>query len=83
MLNPKVVKTLSLITQLGISMLCPIMMMLFLGVWLEDRFGLYLVLPFLLLGIAAGFRNCYILIKSALGVWKKKEQEQNHEKADQ
>lgn len=83
MLNPKVVKTLSLITQLGISMLCPIMMMLFLGVWLEERFGLHFVLPLLVLGIAAGFRNCYILIKSALGVWKKKEQGQAYEKADQ
>jgi ATP synthase protein I len=79
MLNPKVVKTMSLITQIGISMMCPILMMLFLGVWLEERFGIHLVLVFLLLGIAAGFRNCYILIKNALGLWKK---EQDHEKAD-
>jgi ATP synthase protein I len=79
MLNPKVVKTMSLITQIGISMMCPILMMLFLGVWLEERFGIHLVLVFLLLGIAAGFRNCYILIKNALGLWKK---ELDHEKAD-
>lgn len=75
MLNPKVVRTMALITQVGISMLCPIMLMLFLGVWMEDRFGIHLVLPFLLLGIAAGFRNCYILIKNALGLWKMKERE--------
>ncbi|MBE5956166.1 MAG: AtpZ/AtpI family protein [Lachnospiraceae bacterium] len=80
MLNPKVVRMMALITQVGISMLCPILMMLFLGVWLEDRFGIHLVLPFLLLGIAAGFRNCFILIKNALGLWKKKEQ--NNEKTD-
>ena len=79
MLNSKVVKTMSLITQIGISMMCPILMMLFLGVWLEERFGIHLVLVFLLLGIAAGFRNCYILIKNALGLWKK---EQDHGKAD-
>lgn len=80
MLNPKVVRTMALITQIGISMLCPILMMLWLGVWIEDRFGIALVLPFLLLGIAAGFRNCYILIKNATGVWKSKEQK--HEEAD-
>jgi len=80
MFNPKVVRMMALITQIGISMLCPILMMLFLGVWLEDRFGIHLVLPFLLLGMAAGFRNCYILIKNALGLWKQKEA--NNEKAD-
>lgn len=80
MFNPKVIRMLALITQIGISMLCPILMMLFLGVWLEDRFGIHLVLPFLLLGMAAGFRNCYILIKNALGLWKQKDQ--NHEKTD-
>jgi len=81
MFNPKVVRMMALITQIGISMLCPILMMLFLGVWLEDRFGIHLVLPFLLLGMAAGFRNCYILIKNALGLWKQKEA--NNEKADE
>lgn len=81
MLNPKVVKTMALITQVGISMLCPILMMLWLGVWLEERFDIPFVLLFLLLGIAAGFRNCYILIKNATGVWKNKEQE--HEKTDE
>jgi len=80
MLNPKVVRTLALITQIGISMLCPILMMLWLGVWLEERFDIHFVLLFLLLGIAAGFRNCYILIKNSTGVWKNKEQE--HEKTD-
>jgi len=80
MFNPKVVRMMALITQIGISMLCPILMMLFLGVWLEERFGIHLVLPFLLLGMAAGFRNCYILIKNALGLWKQKEA--NNEKAD-
>jgi len=81
MFNPKVVRMMALITQIGISMLCPILMMLFLGVWLEERFGIHLVLPFLLLGMAAGFRNCYILIKNALGLWKQKEA--NNEKADE
>ena len=75
MLNPKVVRMMALITQVGISMLCPILLMLWFGVWLEERFDIYLVLPFLLLGIAAGFRNCYILLKSAIGLSKKKEQD--------
>lgn len=81
MLNPKVVRTMALISQVGISMLVPILMMLYIGVWLEEKFGIHLILIFIILGIAAGFRNCYILLINASKDPKKKEQ--HHEKADQ
>lgn len=80
MLNPKVVRTMALISQLGISMMVPIFLMLYAGLWLEEKFGIQLTLIFILLGIAAGFRNCYILLMNASKDPKKKEQ--RDEKAD-
>ncbi len=62
MFHPKVLKMLAFVTQIGISMLSPILLMLYLGVWLENQFELQLIPLFILLGIGAGFRNCYILI---------------------
>lgn len=60
-----VYRALALITQVGISMLAPVFMCAFLGVYLDGRFGGFWTLPLFVLGCAAGFRNCYILTKKA------------------
>lgn len=60
-----VYRTLALITQLGISMLVPIFLCTFLGVYLEDKFSFHVFVPLLILGILAGGRNTYILAKNA------------------
>lgn len=66
MFDPKVIKTLALLSQLGISMLVPVFLMLWLGSWMNDRFGLQIIPLFILLGIGAGLRNCYLLLKNAV-----------------
>ncbi|MGO5052894.1 AtpZ/AtpI family protein [Lachnospiraceae bacterium LCP25S3_G4] len=58
-------RTFALITQLGLSMLAPIFLCTFLGVYLEDRFSLPVFIPLLILGILAGGRNTYMLAKRA------------------
>lgn len=52
-----------MITQLGISMLAPIVLCAFVGYWLDGRFGWHVTIPLLILGILAGARNCWILLK--------------------
>jgi len=59
--NREVIRNLGLISQLGISMLTPIFMMTFLGVWIDKTFSTHLFLIFVLLGIGGGFRSVYIL----------------------
>lgn len=66
MFDPKVIKTLALLSQLGISMLVPVFLMLWLGSWMNDRFGLQIIPLFILLGIGAGLRNCYLLLRNAV-----------------
>ncbi len=60
-----VFKTLALITQLGISMIVPIFFCVYVGSYLDNRFHWHTFIPLMVLGILAGFRNCYILVKDA------------------
>lgn len=52
-------------SSIGISMALAIFGCFFVGAWLDRKLGTepYLTLLFLLIGIAAGFRNIYVLMK--------------------
>ncbi len=65
-MDKKVMKALSLITQLALSMLVPILMCLFIGIVLDRLCAtspLFLLI-FIFLGIGGGFRSVYMLTKS-------------------
>lgn len=62
-MKKEIIQSLALVTQLGISMLAPIILCVFAGSWLDGRYGCHTVLPLLILGILAGVRNCYLLLK--------------------
>lgn len=71
------VKGLLMITQIGITMLAPIFLCLFVGLFLNDTFDTIYAVPILLiLGIAASFRNAYHLTKSFYAKQKQKEDEE-------
>lgn len=55
----------ALITQLGICMMVPIFLMLALGIYLEKKTGLLLIIPCLVFGILAGCRSTYLLASMA------------------
>lgn len=57
--------TFALISQLGISMIVPVFLCVFIGMKLEEKLQLPLTIPFIILGILAGFRNVYALVKQA------------------
>lgn len=66
MFDPKVVKTLALITQIGINMIVCIFLLGWLGSFIDNRFSTQLFPVFLLFGIACGFRSVYSLIKPVI-----------------
>lgn len=73
----KIFRSFSMITQIGISMMVPIFICVWIGTWL-DRW-LHTEVPFLILlvlGIGAAFRNVYILTKSFYMADMRKEHEQ-------
>ena len=61
----KVFTTLALISQLGISMVVPIFLCTFVGMKLDERFGWSVTIPLIILGILAGARNVYGLVRQA------------------
>ena len=54
-------------SSIGIAMVLAIFGCLFLGSWLDRKLATepYFTLLFLVIGIAAGFRNLYVLIKKS------------------
>ena len=52
----------SLVSQLGISMIAPVILCTVAGVFLEEKFSFPLTIPFIILGILAGARNVYALV---------------------
>lgn len=71
----KVFQTLSLISQLGISMIAPILLCTLLGVYLDKKFSWSVTIPLIILGILAGVRNVYALVRHAKDVIASEEEE--------
>ncbi|MDO4299439.1 MAG: AtpZ/AtpI family protein [Lachnospiraceae bacterium] len=59
----QIARSLAMITQLGISMLAPVVLCVFVGNWLDQRYGWSVTAVLLILGIMAGARNSWILLK--------------------
>ena len=62
--NNDVVKGIIMITQIGLTMLVPIFLCIFIGYQLDSHFQTrFWFIIFLILGILAAFRNVYVLTK--------------------
>ena len=59
-------RSLAMITQIGISVLAPVVLCVVFGYWLDQKFGWYTTVPLLILGILAGVRNAWILVKQII-----------------
>lgn len=62
----KIAKCFTLIMQTGIAVLTPILLLTAIGVFVDERFGKSFTLPLLILGVLAGARNGYVLLKRAI-----------------
>ena len=72
--DKSVFQSLALISQFGINMLVPIGLMLWLGLWLDEKFGTsWLVIPCFFVGAVAGAQNIYKMAKSLISKDKKEE----------
>lgn len=62
----EVVRSFMLISHLGLTVMVPIFMCVIAGIFIDKRFGTSTLVWLLFLGIAAGIRNAYILLKGVL-----------------
>ena len=70
----KIFKALTMLSQIGISMMVPVFLCVWLGSFLSNQFEIPLLFPiFLLLGFLSAIRNVYILTRSFYAKDKAKE----------
>ena len=58
-----VYKTFALISQLGISILVPILLCTFFGTWLEKKVSFPVFIPLVIVGVLAGLRDMRMKIR--------------------
>lgn len=59
----EIARALAMVTQLGVSMLTPIVLCAVFGLWLDEKFGWSVTAVLLVLGILAGARNTWIMLQ--------------------
>lgn len=59
----QILRSLVLVTQLGINMMVPVFMCVAIGLFLDQKFGWSTVLVFLVLGFLAGAKNVWRMVK--------------------
>lgn len=62
----KIAKCFMLIMQTGIAVLTPILLLTAIGVVVDEHFGKSITLWLLIIGVLAGARNGYVLLKKAI-----------------
>ena len=55
--------TLAMISQVGISMVVPILLCTYAGVWLEEKFDFPWIVIMIVVGVLAGVRNVIAMVK--------------------
>ena len=70
----RIVYALTLVTQLGISMIVPIFLCTVIGIWIMEYVNNELIVLFaVLFGFIVAFRNVYIMVRSMYSKDKEKE----------
>jgi len=72
--NKRVIRSFTMISQVGISMLVPIFLCCMLGMFLEKSLHWPAFIPMFILGALAGMRNVYMMIAA---IYKEDEKKKN------
>ncbi len=68
-----IIKSSSMLFQVSISAICPIILLMAVGIWLDGKYGnggYWFTAAGIICGVYSGYRGCYYLIKD---VWLKEE----------
>lgn len=63
-----------LISQVSINVMVPTFLCLAAGIWLDKKLDTWFTIPLLFLGMAAGARNAYILVRDTIRQDERKRQ---------
>lgn len=68
--------TFAMISQVGISMVVPILLCTYAGVWLEEKFDFPFTVIMIVVGVLAGVRNVVAMVKRMKQVAEEDENEE-------
>lgn len=71
-----VFRSLSLVMQLGLSVVTPIFLCVFAGNYIDSRFGVQTMVPLLILGTLAGGRSAYVLAQRMIAAEQRDDEEE-------
>lgn len=77
MFKSEVFKSWALVLQLGISVLVPIFLMIAFAYIIREYFKIDFMLLFVILGVLAGVRNVYVILKNYLATMDKNENKES------
>lgn len=75
--NKSVMRSLLMVTQLGLSVMVPVFVCILAGYYLDRYAGTKLLLLFLVLGFLAGGLNAYKIAKTTLAINEREEREED------
>lgn len=81
--NGSMYKNIVLISQISINVMVPTFVCLALGIWLDRRFGTWFAVPLLILGMAAGARNAFILARKMIRAEEEKRRRQQEREIEE
>ena len=79
----EVFRSLTMVTQLGVSVMVPVFMCIFIGYVIDKYCGTSTMIIFLLLGIGAGMRNAYIMAMKVLNESVRDKEEADKKKKEE
>lgn len=78
-----VFRSLAMVTQLGLSVMTPVFLCVFVGYQVDSRFGTKLLVPMLILGVLAGGRCAWAMAKSTMEQERREDEKLRRERMSQ
>ncbi len=78
-----VFRSLAMVTQLGLCVLAPIFLCIFIGYWLDSQYGMKTMVPLLILGVLAGGKSAWHLAVKTLEQERREDEELLRERQSQ
>lgn len=80
-----VIKAASMVLQVSLSAICPIIILLSLGVWLDEKYGggnHWFAAAGIVIGVYSAYRSTYLMIRDAFLKDKEVKEDETVQKAD-
>ncbi len=78
-----VFRSLAMVTQLGLSVITPVFLCIFIGYQVDVHFGTKIMIPMLILGILAGARSAWKLAQSTMEQERREDEKLRQERMSQ